>query len=344
MGRVHNEAGSTMTVSEKTASLSSFLRGAPGAEFWTKYGFPVVFVVIAAVFAISSPRFLTPSNVLLILLQASVTAIAAIGATMVFISGRIDISQGAVMALSAAVCASVYTSLGMPEPIAMLLGILCGAGVGFLNGYFSEIARIPAFIVTLAALFIVRGVVLMALGGQSVLLPSDGAPILRMLGNGRIGGVVPVVVVVAIALFFIFAFVLKRTTWGVHLYAVGSSAESAARAGIRTRRLRMTAYVIAGALSAFAGLVLLGRLGAAPSELGVGQEFFIITAVVLGGVSVYGGKGDLWRSFMGAAFIAMLANGLVMMNVSAYFQQIVVGAALLIALLIDRIGAEDSAH
>ena len=330
--------------SKGTARPRSPLRAAFNAEFWAKYGFPLVFLVIAVVFAISSPRFFTASNILLILLQASVTAIAAIGATMVFISGRIDISQGAVMALSAAVCASLYAVVGLPEPVAMVCGILSGAAVGFLNGYFSEIARVPAFIVTLAALFVVRGAVLMALGGQSVLLPPDGAEILRALGNGRIGGVVPVVVIVAILMFIAFGFILRRTTWGVHLYAVGSSAESAERAGIRTRRLRITAYTIAGALSAVAGLVLLGRLGAAPSELGTGQEFFIITAVVLGGVSVYGGKGELWRSFMGAAFIAMLANGLVMMNVSAYFQQIVVGLALLIALLIDRIGAEDTAH
>ena len=332
------------TVPKKTVSLSSSLRGAPGAEFWARYGFPMVFVAIAAVFAASNPRFLTLDNAFLILLQASVTAIAAIGATMVFIGGRIDISQGAVMALSAAVCASLYSTLGVPEPVAMALSVLCGAGIGLMIGFLSEVARIPAFIVTLAALFIVRGAVLMALGGQSVLLPSGGAHILRVLGNGRIAGVVPVVVVVAVALFIVFAFVLRRTTWGVDLYAVGSSAESAARAGIRTRRLRITAYAIAGALSACAGLVLLGRLGAAPSELGVGQEFFIITAVVLGGVSVYGGKGELWRSYMGAVFIAMLANGLVMMNVSAYFQQIVVGSALIIALLLDRIGAEDSAH
>lgn len=339
-----SEASSTMGPG-KSVPASSFLRGAlPATAFWSRYGFPLVFLIILVVFAVSSPRFLTVNNALLVLSQASITAIAAIGATMVFISGRIDISQGAVMALSAAVCAALYAALDVPEPIAMLAGILSGAGIGLLNGVFSEVARIPAFIVTLASLFIVRGAVLMALGGQSVLLPPEGADLLRLLGNGRIGGVVPVVVIVAAVLFVLFAFVLRRTTWGVHLYAVGSSAESAERAGIRTRRLRITAYVIAGAMSALTGLILLGRLGAAPSELGVGQEFFIITAVVLGGVSVYGGKGELWRSFLGAIFIAMLANGLVMMNVSAYFQQIVVGSALLIALLLDRIGAEDTAH
>lgn len=339
-----SEASSTMGPG-KSVPASSFLRGAlPATAFWSRYGFPLVFLIILVVFAVSNPRFLTVNNALLVLSQASITGIAAIGATMVFISGRIDISQGAVMALSAAVCAALYAALDVPEPIAMLAGILSGAGIGLLNGVFSEVARIPAFIVTLAALFIVRGAVLMALGGQSVLLPPEGADLLRLLGNGRIGGVVPVVVIVAAVLFVLFAFVLRRTTWGVHLYAVGSSAESAERAGIRTRRLRITAYVIAGAMSALTGLILLGRLGAAPSELGVGQEFFIITAVVLGGVSVYGGKGELWRSFLGAVFIAMLANGLVMMNVSAYFQQIVVGSALLIALLLDRIGAEDTAH
>jgi ribose transport system permease protein len=328
----------------QVAPPSPFSQRALSAEFWANYGFPMVFVLIAAVFAVSNPRFLTLDNFLLIMLQASITAIAAIGAAMVFISGRIDISQGAIMALSAAVCASLYSTLGLPEAVAILLGILCGVGVGILGGLLIEVARIPAFIVTLAVLFIVRGAVLMALGGQSVLLPPDEAPILRMLGNGRIGGVIPVVVVIAIVLFLIFEFVLRRTTWGVHLYAVGSSAESAARAGIRTLRLRVTTYAIAGGLSACAGLVLLGRLGAAPSELGMGQEFFIITAVVLGGVSVYGGKGKLWRGFMGAVFIAMLANGLVMMNVSAYFQQIVIGAALIIALLLDRIGAEENSH
>jgi len=278
------------------------------AEFWAKYGFPLVFVLIATLFAISNPRFLTLDNFLLILLQASITAIAAIGAALVFISGRIDISQGAVMALSAAVCASIYTTLGLPEAVAMSLGIICGVGIGFLGGLLIEVARIPAFIVTLAVLFIVRGAVLMALGGQSVLLPPGEASILRMLGTGRIGGVVPVVVVVAVVLFLVFEFVLRRTTWGVHLYAVGSSAESAARAGIRTLRLRVTAYAIAGGLSACAGLVLLGRLGAAPSELGMGQEFFIITAVVLGGVSVYGGKGKLWRGFRGSGHRSTTAH------------------------------------
>lgn len=313
------------------------------SQFWATFGVPIAMVVAAILFGVSNQRFFTTDNILLILQQSSVDAIAAIGLTMLLISGGIDISQGAVMALAAAGAAAAITNFGWPEPLALAFGIVLGVVVGLVNGLFAEKAKVPAFIVTLAALFIVRGVVLIYLEGQAIVLPTGGATILRTLGTGRWAGI-PIAVLFTLTLYAIFGLIMARTVFGLRTYAIGSSAESASRAGIRTSRQRIAMYALAGGFSAIAGLLLLGRLAASPSELGQGREFFVITAAVVGGASVYGGRGRLWRSFMGAIFVAMLANGLVIANVPAFYQQITVGVVLLAALLLDRIGAEEGRH
>lgn len=300
-------------------------------------------VLAAAVFGLINPAFFTLDNALLVLQQASIDAVAAIGLTLVLISGGIDISQGSVMALGAAGAAAAITTFGWAEPVAIAFGLSLGVGVGLFNGLFAERARIPAFIVTLAALFVVRGLVLIYLGGQALVLPSGSAPVLRAIGTGRAAGI-PIAVIVTLGLYLIGAFIMHRTVWGLRTYAVGSSAESASRAGVRTSRQRVSIYAVAGLMSALAGLILLGRLGSAPSELATGREFFVITAAIVGGTSVYGGRGKLWRSCLGAAFIAMLANGLVIANVPAFYQQVAVGMVLIVALLLDRLGAEEGGH
>jgi ribose transport system permease protein len=300
-------------------------------------------VGLALFFALSSPAFLTVDNLLLILQQCSIDAIAAIGLTMVLIGAGIDISQGSVMALAAMVAAIAMVNLRWPELVAILLGLMAGALVGLVNGFFAEKARIPAFIATLASLFVVRGIVMAYLGGQSIGLPLGVGDILRTLSVDRTLGI-PNAVILTVILYLVAGLVMRRTVWGMRTYAVGSSSESASRAGVRVDRQRISIYIVAGTLSALAGLLLLGRLGSAPSELAQFREFYVVTAAIVGGTSVYGGRGKIWRSFMGAFFISMLANGLVIANVPAFYQQIAVGLALIFALVLDRLGADDDRH
>lgn len=311
-----------------------------GAPFWSTFGVPLALIVVAIVFALLNSRFGSSSNILLILQQASVDATAAIGLTMLLVGGGIDLSQGSVMALSAAISGSLVARHGFPEIAAIACGLAAGLVVGFANGFFAERGKVPAFIVTLATLFVVRGLVNAYLGGEEIVVPRDHIPILHEVAVGKLGGV-PVMVWVCIGLYAIAAFFMRRTRWGLRTYAIGSSEESAARAGIRVSRHRLGLYTLAGLLSAISGLMLLGRLSDAPADLATGEEFYVITAAVLGGASLFGGKGRVWRSFMGAAFLAMIANGLVLANVPAFYQQVAVGCLLLFALLLDRFGRDD---
>lgn len=333
-------AASAATTETQARAAQRRDRSLSSPDFWSTYGIPTAIVVLGAVFAWRNSTFLTGDNLLLIVQQASPDAIAAIGLTIVLIAGGIDISQGATMALAAATTASAMSRYGWPAWASLLAALAMGLLVGLINGTLIEKGKIPGFIVTLASLFIIRGIVLVYLDGQSQPLPPEGAGLVRDFANARLFDTVPVAAVVAVALYVVMTVVLRKTVWGMRVYAAGSSAESASRAGVRVPRLRAGVFALAGLFSAIAGVMLLGRLGSAPSELAVGREFYIVTAVVVGGTSLYGGKGRLWRSFMGAFLVAMLANGLVVSRVAAFYQQIVIGAVLLVALLLDRIGAE----
>jgi ribose transport system permease protein len=311
-----------------------------GAPFWSKYGVPLAFVIVAIVFASLNARFATSNNALLVLQQASVDAIAALGLTMILVGGGIDLSQGSVMALSSAVAGGLVARHGVPEITSIGFGLAAGALVGGVNGFFAEHGKVPAFIVTLATLFVVRGLVNVYLGGEDIVVPRDRIPILHEIAVGKFAGI-PIMVWLCLVLYTVGAFFMRYSRWGLRTYAVGSSEESSSRAGIRVSRHRMGLYVIAGLLSAVSGLMLLGRLSDAPADLATGEEFYVITAAVLGGASLFGGKGHVWRSFMGAVFLAMIANGLVLAGVPAFYQQVAVGLLLLFALLLDRFGRDD---
>lgn len=310
-----------------------------GGNFWARYGVPLALVALIVFFSVWSPTFMTDANVMNILRQSSVLAIAAIGATIVLISGGIDISQGAIMALAGIVVVVGIQTMGVPEVPSLLIALVAATFVGFVNGVLAERVRIPAFIATLGTALVVRGVGFVYTDGRSIGFGRGEAAtgaFIQWLGKGFIGPL-PVPVVLMAILYLIAGLVMQRTTWGMHTYAIGSSERAARVAGLRVTRHRIQVYMIAGMLSGLAGVILAGRLGSASPSLGVGVEFDILTAVVLGGTSIYGGKGNVFRTLIGALFLSTLTNGLILMNVPTFYQQISVGVVLLAALTLDRL-------
>lgn len=300
-------------------------------------GLTVLFVFVLAVtyFATQSPTFLTVDNVRIILLQSSVLGVAAVGATMALIGGRLDISQGAVISVIGVLVAT-FSANGMSPYLAILLSLLAGAVLGAINGALSEAFVIPAFIATLGTALILRGAAQVYTQGQSVAFGPEGADVWNSLGFGRVG-FVPVSVIVMVLVFAVAWFVMRRTAWGMRTYAIGSSARASRVAGVRVRRHRIQLFVVAGVLSALAGVLLAARLGSGAPNNGQGAEFDIFAAVVLGGTSLFGGRGGIPRTFLGIVFLATLSNGLVVTNVSSFYQGIVTGSVLLGALALDRL-------
>ncbi|GAA2446482.1 ABC transporter permease [Agromyces soli] len=301
---------------------------------------PAALVLMVAVFAILSTTFFTVDNLFVILRQSAVLGVAAIGGTMILIAGRLDISQGAIIGASGIVCVALMQA-GLPAAIAMLGAVLLGALLGLGNGLLTEGLRIPGFIATLATALVIRGAALFFTGGQSIAAPTtSGFDLLAWVGVGSIGPI-PVSVLLVLIAYLVAQFVMRKTAWGMRTYAIGSSARASRTAGIRVRRQAIQIFVVAGALSAVAGVLLAGRLGSGAPSNGTGAEFDIFAAVVLGGTSLFGGRGSVMRSLLGIVFLAVLSNGLVILNVSSYVQGIATGVVLIIALGIDRWRARD---
>ncbi len=331
---VTRSAGAGPEVSAQEPRRSTLLRLRERLSGLTVF---LVFVLAVVWFASQSPTFLTVDNVRIILLQSSVLGVAAVGATMALIGGRLDISQGAVISVIGVLVAT-FSAGGMNPYLAIAISLAAGAALGAVNGLLSEAFVIPAFIATLGTALILRGAAQVYTQGQSVALGSEGAEVWRALGLGRVGPV-PVSVVIMVIVFGVAWFVMRRTAWGMRTYAVGSSARASRVAGVRVRRHRIQLFVAAGALSALAGVLLAARLGSGAPNNGQGAEFDIFAAVVLGGTSLFGGRGGIPRTFLGIVFLATLSNGLVITNVSSFYQGIVTGTVLLGALALDRLRA-----
>lgn len=305
-------------------------------EFWPTFGVPLAFVLMCAVFAANSPVFLTTDNWVLILHQASITGIAAIGATIVLMSGAIDITQGSVIAIATLATVQIL-NLGVPFvlalPIALSVGILAGAGTGALIHNF----RIPAFVAALGAMLVIRGIAFVWTSGISVGLAKGASPELVWLGQGRVGGI-PVPIILMVSLYLAFHVIMRQTAWGLRCTALGSDREGARLAGVRPSTIVFSTYMIAGGLSALAGVLLAGRLTSAAPETATGIEFDILTAVVLGGASIYGGRGNVLRTLLGAVFILTLYNGMLLLGIPVFYQQIANGVALVLALALNQLG------
>ena len=288
-------------------------------------------VVLAVLLSIATTQFLTFGNLTLVARGFAFTAIAAMGAFLVILTGGIDLSVGSVMGL-AGLTTAILGANGTPVPVAILTGVLAGLAVGMINGVLTARLALAPFMVTLGMLSVVRGTAVAFTGGT----PVQGIPEeIKYLGQGYIIGV-PVPVWIMIILGVVLTAVMKRTTFGAYVYAIGGNEEAARLSGVRVRRVKIAVYGVAGMLGAIGGLLLTARLGVGESTSGTGYELDVIAAVVIGGTSLSGGKGSIAGAIWGAALLGVVRNGLVLLGVSDFWQTISIGAVIIVAVLIDR--------
>lgn len=288
-------------------------------------------LLLGLVLSVLSDRFLTVNNLLNVLRQVSINAIIASGTTLTILTAGIDLSVGSVLALSAAVMAGLAAG-GVPPLAAVLVGLAIGAGLGLFSGLLITRGNVAPFVATLATMTIARGLTLVYTQGR----PITGLPAsLRTLGTAYLGPIpLPIIfMVIVVGLIYL---LLGHTPAGRYLYAVGSNEEAARFAGIHVKRVKIVAYTLGGLCSAMAGVILTGRLNSAQPTAGVGFELDAIAAVVLGGTSLSGGQGGVLGTVIGALIIGMLDNGLNLLNVSSFYQQVAKGVVILVAVLLDR--------
>ena len=297
------------------------------------FGALIALVLLVVVIGVISPEFRTLSNFLSLLRQSSINGFIAFGMTCVILTGGIDLSVGSVLALSTALCAGFITN-GVPVGLAMVLALIIGTALGAVSGLLVTKGRLQPFIATLITMTVYRGATMIFMDGKPISNLGDSFT-LKVVGKGNFYHI-PIPAITFVVMLLIFMFVLEKTTFGRRVYATGSNEQSAKLAGINVNRTKLITYAISGCMSALSGLILLSRLSSAQPTLGSGYELDAIAAVALGGTSMNGGRGRVWGTFVGILIIAVLNNGLNILGVSSYYQDVVKGIVILIAVLSDR--------
>jgi ribose transport system permease protein len=301
---------------------------------WLWNQMPLVALIVLCVIAtILSDRFLSPININNVLMQGAVITVITIGMTYVIICGGFDLSVGSVVAFSGCVAAWVMVETNIL--FGVLAGIAIGAGVGWINGFIVTKLRVNAFIATLGTMVLFRGATMLFTGGRPI-EGEDGLPELFLeFAIGRMFGV-PYLVWFPIVLVLVFSWLLHRTAYGVRVFATGGNTEAAYLAGIAVDRVRISAYVWCGALAGVAGVMLASRVQSGQPTAGIFYELTAIAAVVLGGASLFGGEGKLYKSVIGVFIMVVLANALNLANVHSYWQQVAVGSVIVVAAAADQ--------
>jgi len=294
----------------------------------------IAFAILFIALSILSPVFLQSSNILQVLRQIAVNGLIAGGMTFAILTGGIDLSVGSTLGF-AAMSTVLMINGGIPSSLAIILGIIIGAIIGAINGILIAKAKLQPFIVTLATMTILRGAVLVISRSMPV-TAQTGATAFNNIGNAWILGIPVPVIILAIVLAILW-FLLEKTTFGSKVYSIGGNEDVAKLSGIKTDRAKIAIYAIVGACAALAGIILASRLNSAQPQLGNGFELDAIAAVVIGGTSLAGGKGKISGTIIGVLLIGILGNGLNLLGVSSEFQQIVKGAVILLAVLVDGI-------
>ncbi|MGH6861659.1 MAG: ABC transporter permease [Phyllobacterium sp.] len=305
-----------------------------------EYGIFLAFLLLVFILSVSNQYFLTAGNISNVLLQTSINGVLAIGMTFVILTRGIDLSVGSVVALAGIVSASFATTsatagiAGGPYPamVALAIGLLVGAACGGLVGLIVSRFSVPAFVATLGMLSAARGLTLIYGGGRPV--PAL-TPEFRWIGNGNILGL-PMPVVLLAIVFLVSWWVLTRTRFGRYIYAVGGNPHAANTSGINVSRLRFSVYVISGSLSGLAGMILSARTGSALPQAGIAYELDAIAAVVIGGTSLSGGVGRITGTLIGALIIGVMNNGLDLMGIQSYYQQVLKGCLIVGAVMLDQ--------
>ncbi|MCK9547663.1 MAG: ABC transporter permease [Sphaerochaeta sp.] len=298
-----------------------------------RYAIFGVLVLLVIFFSMVTNTFLTTSNLLNISRQVSMLGISAVGMTCVILTSGIDLSVGSVMAIVNIIGARLMTEFGLPILPAAVITLFISALVGLLNGVMISYVGVPAFIVTLATMISLRGLAYVLCGGMPVWGMPDA---FRTLGQGYIGPI-PVPVVIMLIVFALGWVFLNRTRTGRYIYGLGGNQEAVRLAGIKTTRVGATAYIISSLLTGLAGLIMLSRINTGQPKIGTAFEMDVITAVVLGGVSMRGGSGSILGVLVGVFITGILSNGMILLNISEYYQQIAKGLVLLFAVTFDTV-------
>ena len=290
-------------------------------------------VLLSIGLSIASPNFLTPSNLFSVLRQVSYSGLIAFGMTFIILIGGIDLSVGAILALVGIVTASLIQA-GMDPILASCIGLLLGAACGAINGLLVSFGRIAPFIATLATMILFRGIAQEYSQSKPISINVDG--FFNEIGSGYLFDTLPVPVVLMLLVYFMLWFVLKKTRFGRHVYALGGSEDVARISGLKVRSLKLWVYTLSGLMSGLAALVVTSRLSSASPNAGAMYELDAIAAVVLGGTSLSGGRGWIFGTLVGVVLLGILSNGLNLLNVSSNYQLIIKGVVILFAVLLDR--------
>jgi len=315
------------------------------AVFFARFRSLLALALMVLALSLLTDRFLTPDNGWNILRQISVNLCLSIGMTLVILSGGIDLSVGAILALSGAVAAGLLKS-GVELPAlgvalqfttfgAIVAGVVVGGGLGWANGFAITRFQLPPFVATLGMLSIARGLTMLWTGGFPITGLGAG---FGHLGTGAFLGM-PMPVWIMLVLVTIFVVVTQRTRFGRHLFAVGGNERAARLTGLPVHRIKIAVYTLAGALAGVAGLIVTARLDSAQPNAGLGYELDSIAAVVIGGTSLSGGRGSVLGTVLGCLIIGVLNNGLFLLNVSPFWQQVIKGGVILLAVAIDKMNA-----
>ncbi len=290
-------------------------------------------IVLVIVVTILNPNFIAPNNLLNLLRQISINALIAFGMSFVILTGGIDLSVGSILALSGALTAGLITN-GISPAIAMLIGMILGSFLGLLNGLLITKGKMAPFIATLATMTIYRGATLVYTDGNPI-TGIGNSFLFQFIGKGYLFGI-PFPIVIMLLFFIILYILLHKTAFGKKTYAVGGNIKAAKIAGVKTDRVQIIIYTISGLMASISGIILTSRLNSAQPTSGQAYEMDAIAAVVLGGTSLSGGKGGLFGTLVGALIIGTINNGLNLLGVSSFYQQIVKGIVIIIAVLLDR--------
>lgn len=304
------------------------------STFIKKYGNVFVIIALIIIFTLLNPVFLSVYNFMNIVRQIAMVGIISVGFTFVLIGGGLDLSVGAQIAFMNVCVATMITNWGFSPIISVIVGLLLTTLIGLFNGYVISKTSIPPLIATLAMQTILRGAGYLISGGYPIYGIPDG---IKYLGQGYLFGVIPVPGLILIVIVLLGAFLLNKTYLGRHFYALGSNAEATRLAGINIHLTRTVTYAMLGLLTGLAGLIMLGRVGSAQPNIATNYEMNALTACVIGGVSINGGKGTVFGALLGAIVIGILNNGMSLARANEYWQMVITGAVLLTVVLFDSL-------
>lgn len=304
------------------------------STFIKKYGNVFVIIALIIIFTLLNPVFLSVYNFMNIVRQIAMVGIISVGFTFVLIGGGLDLSVGAQIAFMNVCVATMITNWGFSPIISVVVGLLLTTLIGLFNGYVISKTSIPPLIATLAMQTILRGAGYLISGGYPIYGIPDG---IKYLGQGYLFSVIPVPGLILIVIVLLGAFLLNKTYLGRHFYALGSNAEATRLAGINIHLTRTVTYAMLGLLTGLAGLIMLGRVGSAQPNIATNYEMNALTACVIGGVSINGGKGTVFGALLGAIVIGILNNGMSLAGANEYWQMVITGAVLLTVVLFDSL-------